>query len=291
MRHLCIATLAAALAALQSTNAAGPGDWPRFRGPDGGGVADGSTLPQNWSTTTNVAWSIDVPGRGWSSPIVWRDRVFLTSAVNPGTFKAPSTGIYGNDYAAELQKQGLPDDEILKKVVNRDIELTDRIRRHQLRRDGGRREERQGRCGSRRRIKASRSAGGTARTRTRRKRRSPTASACTPRSAATSACSVIRWTASCCGSRSWAPQPIYLDFGTASSPVVHGGRVYQLHDNDGQSFLAALDAKTGEELWTVKRIDSCIASYVGVGDAVRMGSRRAHRDRHDRAGLRDQLRH
>jgi outer membrane protein assembly factor BamB len=53
----------------------------------------------------------------------------------------------------------------------------------------------------------------------------------------------------------WPPQPIYLDFGTASSPVVHADRVYQLHDNDGQSFLAALDATTGKELWTVKRTD------------------------------------
>jgi outer membrane protein assembly factor BamB len=53
--------------------------------------------------------------------------------------------------------------------------------------------------------------------------------------------------------RTWPPQPIYLDFGTASSPVVHGGRVYQLHDTDGRSFLAALDAKTGSEIWTVER--------------------------------------
>jgi len=56
--------------------------------------------------------------------------------------------------------------------------------------------------------------------------------------------------------RRWDPQPIYLDFGTASSPVVHDGRVYQLHDNDGTSFLAALDAKTGAELWTVARTDA-----------------------------------
>ena len=46
-----------------------------------------------------------------------------------------------------------------------------------------------------------------------------------------------------------APQPIYLDFGTASSPVVHDGPRLSVHDNDGQSFFAALDAKTGKELW------------------------------------------
>jgi outer membrane protein assembly factor BamB len=62
---------------------------------------------------------------------------------------------------------------------------------------------------------------------------------------------------------SWTPQPIYLDFGTASSPVVHEGRVYQLHDNDGQSFLAALDARTGKELWNVKRTDAAGRSLSG----------------------------
>jgi outer membrane protein assembly factor BamB len=64
----------------------------------------------------------------------------------------------------------------------------------------------------------------------------------------------------------WPPQPIYLDFGTASSPVVHDGRVYQLHDNDGQSFLAALDATTGKEVWTVKRTD--LASRMASGWAT-----------------------
>jgi outer membrane protein assembly factor BamB len=66
--------------------------------------------------------------------------------------------------------------------------------------------------------------------------------------------------------RSWEPQPIYLDFGTASSPVVHQGRVYQLHDNDGQSFLVALDAKTGADVWSVKRTD--LASRLASGWAT-----------------------
>ena len=255
MRHLCIATLAAALATLQSTNAAGPGEWPRFRGPDGAGVADGSTLPQNWSTTTNVAWSLDVPGRGWSSPIVWRDRVFLTSAVNSGAFKAPSTGIYGNDYAAELQKQGLSDDEILKKVVNRDIELTTEsgdISYVVMAVDA-----KSGKVLWQQEAHKGKPFGG--------RHRKNTYASETPvtdgeRVYASFGGNVGVFCYSMDGKllwkRSWAPQPIYLDFGTASSPVVHGGRVYQLHDNDGQAFLAALDAKTGEDLWTVKRVDS-----------------------------------
>src|SRR6185436_252694 len=103
--------------------AAPPPAWPQFRGPGGAGVADDSTLPVTFSTTENVAWVADVPGRGWSSPIVWGDRVFVTTAVNANAFKAASAGIFGNDYAAELEKQGLPEAEIVKRLVNRDIEL------------------------------------------------------------------------------------------------------------------------------------------------------------------------
>src|SRR5689334_22763750 len=104
-----IAVLAGAALAVPAP----PTDWPQFRGPGGKGIAEGSAPPLRWSATEHVAWSVEVPGRGWSSPIVSGGRVFVTSAVNAGAFKAPSTGIYGNDYAAELQKQGLPMEEIV----------------------------------------------------------------------------------------------------------------------------------------------------------------------------------
>ena len=54
-------------------------------------------------------------------------------------------------------------------------------------------------------------------------------------------------------SKRFEPQPMYLDFGTASSPVVHGGLVFILHDNDGKSFVAAVDARTGQERWRINR--------------------------------------
>jgi hypothetical protein len=44
--------------------------------------SDDPALPDTWSETQNVAWKIDIPGRGWSSPIVWRDHVFVTTAIN-----------------------------------------------------------------------------------------------------------------------------------------------------------------------------------------------------------------
>ena len=69
-------------------------NWPQFRGSRAGVAADDARLPDTWSTTENVAWKIDVPGRSWSSPVVWEDHVFLTSAISSGDEKAPVTGLY-----------------------------------------------------------------------------------------------------------------------------------------------------------------------------------------------------
>jgi outer membrane protein assembly factor BamB len=58
--------------------------WPRWRGPSGQGLVEGSGYPDTWSSTENVVWKTPVPGRGNSSPIVWRDRVILTTAYDGG---------------------------------------------------------------------------------------------------------------------------------------------------------------------------------------------------------------
>lgn len=55
-------------------------NWPQFRGAASDGLGEGATLPEKWSDTENVVWKVKVPGWGWSSPIVWGDRVFVTSA-------------------------------------------------------------------------------------------------------------------------------------------------------------------------------------------------------------------
>jgi outer membrane protein assembly factor BamB len=59
--------------------------WPRWRGPSGQGVVEGGDYPDTWSDTENVIWKVPVPGRGHSSPIVWGDRLFLTTAAEDGT--------------------------------------------------------------------------------------------------------------------------------------------------------------------------------------------------------------
>ena len=69
-------------------------NWPQFRGADSLGVASGGKLPDRWSATENVAWKRDISGRGWSSPIVWGDRVFLTTVINTGKSEEPKKGLY-----------------------------------------------------------------------------------------------------------------------------------------------------------------------------------------------------
>ena len=55
-------------------------DWLQFRGPRGDGITDVKGLPTKWSDGENIAWQTEIPGRGWSSPIVLRDRIWLTTA-------------------------------------------------------------------------------------------------------------------------------------------------------------------------------------------------------------------
>lgn len=60
------------------------GDWPQFRGPNSDGHVVGTETPLEWSDTKNVVWKIEVPGLGWSSPVVVGERLFLTTAVPQG---------------------------------------------------------------------------------------------------------------------------------------------------------------------------------------------------------------
>ena len=59
--------------------------WPRWRGPSGQGHVAGTNYVDTWSDTTNVKWKVPVPGRGHSSPIVWKNHLFLTTAEAEGT--------------------------------------------------------------------------------------------------------------------------------------------------------------------------------------------------------------
>ena len=60
------------------------GNWPHWRGDNGNGVSKTATPPTEWSDTKNVKWKIAIPGRGSGSPVVWEDRVFVVTAVTEG---------------------------------------------------------------------------------------------------------------------------------------------------------------------------------------------------------------
>jgi outer membrane protein assembly factor BamB len=83
--------------------ASAAGSWPSFRGRDASGVADGLSLPDRWDgkAAENILWRRAIPGLGHSSPIVWGDRIFVTTAVSSrgdATFKP---GLYGDGDASE----------------------------------------------------------------------------------------------------------------------------------------------------------------------------------------------
>ncbi|NQW05464.1 MAG: PQQ-binding-like beta-propeller repeat protein [Acidobacteria bacterium] len=250
VRSGCFAAVALSLITL---SAATPTEnWPGFRGPNANGVADAPDVPLTWSKTDNVTWSIDIPGRGWSSPIIWNNVVYLTSAISGKLFKQPSPGLYGNDYIAELRAQGVSAAETSRLVRARDNELpeeSDEIRYMVYAyntQTGAMLWEREAHKGL--------PFGG--------RHRKNTYSSETPFTDGErlyvsfgqnlgvfcySLDGTLLW------KKQWPPQPIYLDFGTASSPVVHSGKVFLLQDSEKESFLTALDAKTGEELWRTAR--------------------------------------
>src|SRR5262245_35852525 len=102
--------------------------WPRFRGPSSNPISENPNLPVSWSKTENVEWVADVPGVGWSSPVVWGNRVFITAATSDPPMKQPSLGVdFSNEYLAEPRKQGLSAAEANKKLYERDREMPDEI--------------------------------------------------------------------------------------------------------------------------------------------------------------------
>lgn len=61
----------------------GDADWPRWRGPYETGMARGDA-PTTWSDTKNIKWKVPIPGRGHSSPVLWGDQIFITTAIPIG---------------------------------------------------------------------------------------------------------------------------------------------------------------------------------------------------------------
>jgi len=80
-----------AVAAFSSYAKSPSSNWPQWRGPEGQGVSNDKNLPTEWSETKNVLWKTELPGKGFSQPIIWGDKVFLTTDIEGGP--APATHV------------------------------------------------------------------------------------------------------------------------------------------------------------------------------------------------------
>lgn len=72
-------------------------DWPQFRGPSADGVSDAAGLPIHWTATSHVIWKQPIPGSGWSSPVLWDGRLYLTTAVTDASTGEVSLRVLGLD--------------------------------------------------------------------------------------------------------------------------------------------------------------------------------------------------
>jgi outer membrane protein assembly factor BamB len=231
------------LVAGSNSFAAEPADWSQFRGPGMDGNARGRRLPLNWSQNDNVVWKSDIPGLGWSQPVVAKDRVFVTTAVSDREPEKRqldwSPGASGLTLllAGAGQKVDLPPP---------DIDYQWKI----LCLDGD--------TGS---VRWSRTAAAG-----RPKYHIHPSNSYASETPATDGTIVIAsfgmtglYAYDMDGQLLWSKepgvQPTQLGWGTGSSPVLHDGKVYVQCDSDGASFLAALDAQTGKEVWRMDRAE------------------------------------
>jgi outer membrane protein assembly factor BamB len=81
---------------------AADGNWPQFRGPSGSGLGDGANPPVQWDVAkgTNIVWTSEIPGLAISSPVVWGDRIFVTTAISSDPNQKWRTGLYGDTDSA-----------------------------------------------------------------------------------------------------------------------------------------------------------------------------------------------
>lgn len=210
--------------------AAADANSPQFRGPRGDGVAYGANLPVTWSTTSNVVWSCTIPGKGWSSPVVWGDRVYVTSALGPGKVEAPRE--LGASVIEHIRGETTGDEhEYMLHAVDWQ---TGKLLWSQC----ARKAVPPGRIHPKNSYASE-----------------------TPVTDGERVYAYFGGIGLFCydmggrelWSREWGSFEIDWNWGTSASPVLHGDRLFLVNDNAEHSFLVALDKRTGEDAWRVER--------------------------------------
>jgi outer membrane protein assembly factor BamB len=224
MKNAIILSLCLCVSVVQYSSA---DNWPMFRGPKAG-VSDGKSLPTTWDAKTNVAWAVDVPGRGWSSPIVWENRVFLTTVVRDGKYEDAKKGLY---FGGERVKA--PDVDHHWKVLCIDANTGKTLWDV---------EAAYGKPSNGVHIKNSYASE-------------------TPVTDGKRLYAYFGNQGIFCydldGKPLWSkkfdPVPTKFSWGTAASPVLHKDRLFIVNDNEKESYLICLNAETGEQRWRVTR--------------------------------------
>jgi len=203
-------------------------NWAQFRGPGNRGVSANEGLPDTWSKTKNVVWKTGIAGRGWSSPIVWQGKIFVTTVVNEGETEKIRLGLYfGGDRPLP------PESNHLWKVVCVSLESGDIVWEQTVH---------SGVPATPRHLKNSYASE-------------------TPVTDGENVYAYFGNVGLFCLSLDGRPvwekrfpaHKMRNSWGTAASPVLHGDRLYIVNDNHEASFLLALDKKTGGEIWRTDR--------------------------------------
>ncbi len=209
--------------------------WPGFRGSGASGVGDGIDPPTTWDVPSggSLRWQVELPGLGHSSPIVWGDRVFVTTAVADALPQQIRTGLSGSgdpvDERVEHRWLVLAFDKrtgrkLWETEIGRDVPLT---RRH---------------------FKASQASSTPVTDGRRIVAVFPTAGmACLDLDGG------IRWRRSLGGLNAGAPGDPGLEWGFASSPLIHRSKVIVQVDVHEGAYLGAWDLDTGRPLWRTER--------------------------------------
>lgn len=241
MRRAALLVLAVLLAEIGLTTAPRaprPGvDWPQFRGIAASGIAEGFSLPTTWNAAdgTNVLWKTAIPGLGLSSPVVWGDEVFLSTAISGKTDANLKVGLYGDI-------SSVPDDTAHEWRVYALDKKTGAIKWQQTAYKGVPKVKRH--------TKASHA--------------NSTLATDGERIAAFFGSEGL-YVYDMKGTLLWKKDLGLLDAGfymvpaaqweTGSSPVLYDGMVIVQADVQKESFLAMFDAKDGREVWRVARTD------------------------------------
>src|SRR3954471_18479493 len=105
--HLRFVGFAFLVVMLSAARAADVSAWPMWRGSSGTGIAPDARPPTKWSDEQNIRWKTKVPGFGYSTPIVWQDRIFLLAAIEAAEDGTATPGARApSDSVDNLQPKG-----------------------------------------------------------------------------------------------------------------------------------------------------------------------------------------